>query len=88
MSNTTGRTISVTTYGEALPAIAAARQRLGMTLQELAHVAALDPAHLELMERGSLLASPTLAELERIADALDLDVGEIRCRSGHAERTH
>ena len=88
MPYTTGRTRLVTNYGEALPPIAAARRRLGMTLQELAHVVSLDPAHLELLERGSLLASPTLAELKRIADALDLDVREIRCRSGHAERMH
>jgi len=64
--------------GEALPSIAATRRRLGITLQELAQAAAIDPAHLELMERRSLLASPTLAELERIADALHLDVEEIR----------
>jgi hypothetical protein len=64
--------------GEAVPPIAASRRRLGITLRELAHAAAIDPAHLELMERRSLLASPTLAELERIADALHLDVEEIR----------
>jgi transcriptional regulator with XRE-family HTH domain len=88
MTYTTGRTKLVRINGEAVPPIAAARRRLGITLQELAHAAAIDPAHLELMERGSLLASPTLAELERIADTLHLDVREIRCRAARAERTH
>jgi transcriptional regulator with XRE-family HTH domain len=84
----TGRTKMVAAYGEAVPPIAAARRRLGMTFQELAHVVEIDPAHLELIERGSLLASPTLAELERIADTLHLDVREIRHRAGRAERKH
>ena len=88
MPHTTDRTRIVTAYGEALPPIAAARRRLGITLQELARAAAVDPAHLDLMERGSFLASPTLAELERIADALHLDVRQIRCgaRSGRRPR--
>jgi transcriptional regulator with XRE-family HTH domain len=61
-----------------LPPITAARLQQGMSLGDLARAAQLDPAHLELMERGSHYASPTLAELERIAAILDLSVDEIR----------
>ena len=49
-----------------------------MSLSALARAAQLDPAHLELMERGSHFASPTLAELERVAAILELTVDEIR----------
>ena len=63
---------------EGLPPITAARLKLGMTLTDLARAAAIDPAHLELMERRSHYASPTLAELERIAAILQLSVDEIR----------
>jgi len=49
-----------------------------MSLSDLARAAQLDPAHLELMERRSHFASPTLAELERIAAILELNVDEIR----------
>jgi transcriptional regulator with XRE-family HTH domain len=49
-----------------------------MSLGDLARAAQLDPAHLELMERRSHFASPTLAELERIAGILDVSVDEIR----------
>lgn len=61
-----------------LAPIAAARLRLGISLGDLAHAAQLDPAHLELMERRSHFASPTLAELERIAAILEVSVDEIR----------
>jgi len=61
-----------------LPPITAARLRHGMSLSDLARAAQLDPAHLELMERRSHFASPTLAELERIAAILELNVDEIR----------
>ncbi len=61
-----------------LPPITAARLRQGMSLSDLARAAQLDPAHLELMERRSHFASPTLAELERIAAILEVGVDEIR----------
>jgi transcriptional regulator with XRE-family HTH domain len=61
-----------------LPPITAARLQQGMSLNDLARAAQIDPAHLELMERGSHFASPTLAELERVAAILELTVDEIR----------
>jgi transcriptional regulator with XRE-family HTH domain len=61
-----------------LPPITAARLRQGMSLGDLARAAQVDPAHLELMERRSHFASPTLAELERIAAILEVSVDEIR----------
>ena len=61
-----------------LTPIATARLKHGLTLSDLARAAQIDPAHLELMERGSHYASPTLAELERIAAILHLGVDEIR----------
>ena len=61
-----------------LPPITAARLRLGMSPANLARAAQIDPAHLDLIERRSDLAAPTLAELERIAGILELTVDEIR----------
>ena len=61
-----------------LPPITTARLRLRMSAGDLAHAAQIDPAHLDLNERRSDLASPTLAELERIAGALAVSVDEIR----------
>jgi transcriptional regulator with XRE-family HTH domain len=63
---------------EGLPPITAARLKLGLSLNDLAHAAQIDPAHLELMERRSHFAAPTLAELERIAAILQVDVDDIR----------
>jgi hypothetical protein len=45
---------------------------------ELARAAQIDPAHLDLIERRSDFATPTLDELERIAAILELDVDAIR----------
>ena len=61
-----------------LQPITTARLRLRMSAGDLAHAAQIDPAHLDLIERRSDLASPTLAELERIAGALAVSVDEIR----------
>jgi transcriptional regulator with XRE-family HTH domain len=61
-----------------LPPITAARLRLGLSLSNLARATQIDPAHLELIERRSHFASPTLAELERIAAIIELSVDEIR----------
>jgi len=63
---------------EGVPPITAARRNLGMSLNDLARAAHMDPAHLELMERRSHFASPTLAELERIAGILRVGVEQIR----------
>jgi transcriptional regulator with XRE-family HTH domain len=63
---------------EGLPPITAARLKLGMSLNDLAQAAQIDPAHLELMERRSHFASPTLDELERLAAILQVGVDEIR----------
>jgi transcriptional regulator with XRE-family HTH domain len=63
---------------DALQPITAARLKLGMSLNDLAQAARIDPAHLELMERRSHYASPTLAELERLAAILQVSVDEIR----------
>lgn len=61
-----------------LPPITAARLRLGLSAGELARAAQIDPAHLDLIERRSDFATPTLDELVRIAAVLDLDVDAIR----------
>jgi len=61
-----------------LTPIAAARRKLSLSLQDVARTALIDPAHLELIERQSALASPTLAELQRIASVLRLDVEILR----------
>jgi transcriptional regulator with XRE-family HTH domain len=50
--------------------IRALRVRRGMSLQDLSAATGIDSAHLELIERGSGTAAPTLAELEKIAEAL------------------
>jgi transcriptional regulator with XRE-family HTH domain len=63
---------------EGLPPITAARLKLGMSLNDVAYAAQMDPAHLELMERRSHFASPTIAELKRIAAILQVEVDEIR----------
>jgi len=78
MSPTAEAPPPVTESVAGLTPIATARLKQGMTLTDLARAAQVDPAHLELMERGSHYAAPTLAELERIAAVLHLDVDEIR----------
>jgi transcriptional regulator with XRE-family HTH domain len=49
----------------------------GLTLNELAAAVQMDPAHLELIERQSPNASPTLDELRRIADVLQCSVEDL-----------
>jgi transcriptional regulator with XRE-family HTH domain len=61
-----------------LPPITTARLRLQMSAGDLARAAQIDPAHLDLIERQSDFAAPTLAELERIALVLAVTVDEIR----------
>src|SRR5690242_21717066 len=55
-----------------LPPITTARLRLGMSTGDLARAAQIDPAHLDLIERRSDFATPTLDELTRIARVLEL----------------
>ena len=46
----------------------------GLTLNELAAAVQMDPAHLELIERQSPNASPTMEELRRLAVVLECSV--------------
>jgi transcriptional regulator with XRE-family HTH domain len=54
------------------------RQAKGFTLNELAASIRMDPAHLDLIERQSPFATPTLGELEAIAAVLSCAVDDIR----------
>jgi transcriptional regulator with XRE-family HTH domain len=58
--------------------IRALRVRQGISLQDLSAATGIDSAHLELIERGSGNAAPTLAELEKIAAALGCTVDDLR----------
>jgi DNA-binding Xre family transcriptional regulator len=62
------------------PPICALRKARGLTLNQLAAAIAMDPAHLDLIERQSQFAAPTRQELEAIARALSCSVDEIRGR--------
>jgi transcriptional regulator with XRE-family HTH domain len=59
-----------------------ARQRAGMSLQELAALVRIDPAHLGLIEQGSHLAAPSIAELEDTAAAIGVPLGELLSQDG------
>src|SRR5262245_61851615 len=63
---------------EGMSPITIARLKLDMSLNDLARAARIDPAHLELLERRSHFASPTLDELQRIAAILHVGVDDIR----------
>jgi transcriptional regulator with XRE-family HTH domain len=53
------------------------REQHGLSLNELATAVQMDPAHVELIERQSPSASPTRAELERIAAVLQCRVDDL-----------
>ena len=57
--------------------VKALRLYRGMTLNELAYAARMDPAHVDLIEHQSGLANPSLAELEALAKALGLGVAAL-----------
>jgi len=54
------------------------RTAQGLTHNELAAMVRMDPAHLDLIERQSPLATPTLKELEAIARVLSCRVEDLR----------
>jgi DNA-binding Xre family transcriptional regulator len=60
------------------PPIRRLRQIKGLSLNELAASIRMDPAHLDLIERQSPFATPTLGELEAIAAVLSCTVEDIR----------
>lgn len=49
----------------------------GLTLNELAASVQMDPAHLELIERQSPNASPTIEELRGLARVLECSVKDL-----------
>ena len=58
--------------------IRALRISRGLSLNELSAQTGIDPAHLELIERDSASAAPTIAELQKVADALGCTIEDIR----------
>jgi DNA-binding Xre family transcriptional regulator len=54
------------------------RRACGLRHNELAAMVGMDPAHLDLIESQSPLATPTLMELEAIARVLSCHVGDLR----------
>jgi len=63
-------------------AFGAARRQRGWTQDELAERCNLTPSYIARLERGARLPSPRV--LEQIAQALDLEVGDIWPRRGQA----
>jgi transcriptional regulator with XRE-family HTH domain len=58
--------------------IRALRVRQGLSLNDLSAATGIDTAHLELVETASGSASPTLAELQKIAGVLGCTVDDLR----------
>jgi DNA-binding Xre family transcriptional regulator len=54
------------------------RRARGLSHNQLAAMIGMDPAHLDLIERQSPLATPTLQELEAIARILSCRVEDLR----------
>jgi transcriptional regulator with XRE-family HTH domain len=54
------------------------RTKLGLSLQDLSARTGIDTAQLELIERDTGLAAPTLEQLEKLADALGCKVDNLR----------
>jgi transcriptional regulator with XRE-family HTH domain len=54
------------------------RRARGLSHNQLAAMVGMDPAHLDLIERQSPLAAPTLQELQALARVLSCRVEDLR----------
>lgn len=78
-----GTTLSMRDFSARMPSheaspITLLRLRQGLTLNQLASAARIDPAHLELIERRSGFAAPHRDEIMALARALRVPVEEVQ----------